>query len=55
MIDRTPIGNFIEIEGPALQIDTTTNLLGFNKEDYIVDSYYTLFKKLGKSGFMTFK
>ena len=55
MIDRTPIGNFIEIEGMMSQIDTVTNLLGFSKKDYIVESYYSLFKKKGRTGFMLFK
>ena len=55
MIDLTPIGDFIEIEGKGTQIDATSRSLGFSRKAYIVDSYYALFRKMGKAGFMLFK
>jgi len=55
MVDNTPIGNFIEIEGKKEKIDDTARLLGYEKNQYIVESYYTLFKKTQKTGFMVFK
>lgn len=54
MIDETPIGNFIEIEGPEKAIDRTAHDLGYNKSDYITDTYHTLFKKTGATGHMQF-
>lgn len=55
MVDQTPIGNFIEIEGEKELIDNIANQLGYSKNHYIVESYYSLFKKKNKSGFMVFK
>jgi adenylate cyclase class 2 len=54
MIDETPIGNFIEIEGHPDQIDTVASRLGFSAADYITDSYYRLFSSSGRSGHMVF-
>jgi adenylate cyclase class 2 len=55
MMDHTPIGDFIEIEGDAEGIDKTAAQLGYNKSDYITDNYMTLFKRKHKTGFMQFK
>lgn len=55
MVDETPIGNFIEIEGPEDAIDRTSRELGFGKDDYITENYRTLFKKAGYTGDMTFE
>ena len=44
-LDETPIGNFLELEGPADWIDLTADALGFLESDYIVDSYGTLYYK----------
>jgi len=55
MVDETPIGNFIEIEGPEDAIDRTSRELGFGKDDYISENYRTLFKKAGYTGNMTFE
>lgn len=54
MLDKTPIGNFIEIEGNYSEIDYVSNLLGFDKKDYINKTYGELFKKSGKKGNMIF-
>jgi len=45
VVDETPIGNFGEIEGPPRWIDRTARLLGIRREDYITDTYATLFFK----------
>ena len=54
MIDETPIGNFIEIEGNPDRIDAVAVGLGFTAADYITDSYYQLFLRSGRSGHMVF-
>ena len=55
MVDETPIGNFIEIEGPGEAIDRTARELGCGKTDYLIDNYRTLFRKAGGTGDMKFK
>src|SRR5436305_1184558 len=42
-LDETPIGTFIELEGPARWIDRTAKELGFSRQDYITASYGRLF------------
>ncbi len=54
MLDETPMGNFIEIEGPGEAIDRTARELGYSKSDYITDNYLTLFRKAGGVGHMVF-
>ena len=54
MIDETPIGNFFEIEGNPDRIDAIAARLGFTRADYILDSYYQLFLRSGRSGHMVF-
>lgn len=54
MIDQTPIGDFIEIEGSAEEIDHIASALGFTREDYITANYYTLFREIHKTGHMQF-
>ncbi len=43
MLDETPIGNYMEIEGSPRWIDTTARLLGFATGDYITRSYGYLY------------
>ena len=43
MLDETPIGLFLELEGPARWIDRSAKLLGFAKRDYITRSYAWLY------------
>ena len=43
LVDETPIGNFLEIEGSPRWIDRTAKLLGFSKKDYITRSYGYLY------------
>ena len=44
-VDETPIGNFVELEGPSKAIDRAARLLGFSKEQYIVTNYLQLYAK----------
>jgi adenylate cyclase class 2 len=60
VVDKTPIGDFCEIEGPPRWIDATAKNLGVKSEDYIKKNYATLFldwKQQTKSNAaeMTFK
>lgn len=42
-IDETPVGTFVEIEGGEAHIHQTAMALGKTPNDYILDSYRTLF------------
>jgi adenylate cyclase class 2 len=42
-LDHTPIGDFLELEGPAEWIDATARRLGFSPADYLLDSYGKLY------------
>jgi adenylate cyclase class 2 len=42
-LDETPIGLFMELEGPARWIDATAKSLGFSPADYITASYPALY------------
>lgn len=42
--DETPIGDFLELEGPGDWIDETASQLGFSAKDYVLDSYGRLYK-----------
>lgn len=44
-LDETPIGVFMELEGPALWIDRTAKELGFSRADYITMSYARLWER----------
>jgi adenylate cyclase class 2 len=43
LLDETPIGNYLEIEGSPRWIDQTARLLGFAHADYITRSYGYLY------------
>ncbi len=47
--DKTPIGNFIEIEGDESFILKIAKKLGFAKKDFLKDTYYDLFLKNRKN------
>jgi adenylate cyclase class 2 len=38
-LDETPVGHFLELEGPGEWIDRTAHRLGFRLEDYLLASY----------------
>jgi adenylate cyclase class 2 len=41
--DETPIGDFLELEGPGDWIDSTAEQLGFSRDEYVFDSYGRLY------------
>ncbi len=41
--DETPVGDFIELEGPGRWIDSTARTLGYWRSDYITASYPALY------------
>ena len=43
LIDETPIGNFLELEGPRKWIDRVAKELGYPVEEYITESYGGLY------------
>jgi adenylate cyclase class 2 len=43
--DETPIGNYLELEGPRRWIDDVARRLGFNTRDYITASYASLYRQ----------
>ena len=42
-LDETPIGTFVELEGPAAAIDRAAAELGYSKRDYVLKNYLTLY------------
>jgi adenylate cyclase class 2 len=42
-LDETPIGTFVELEGPAEAIDRAAIELGFSKHDYVLKNYLVLY------------
>jgi adenylate cyclase, class 2 len=54
VLDETPIGTFLEIEGEVKGIHAAAQALGFKAEDYISESYASLFYASGGRGDMVF-
>jgi adenylate cyclase class 2 len=54
VIDETPIGVFIEIEGDSESIRRTAEALGFGPESYVAETYAELFFAAGGQGDMVF-
>jgi len=60
MLDETPVGVYVELEGSPRWIDRTARQLGFAEKDYIVRSYARLYvewcrSKKVKVGDMVFR
>ena len=55
VIDETPVGTFLEIEGPVAAIHEAARALGYGPDDYVLDSYATLFFARGGQGDMVFR
>ena len=58
--DETPIGNYLELEGPAEWIDAVASRLGYSPRDYITATYLALYlqncrAQERKAGDMVFK
>jgi adenylate cyclase class 2 len=45
VFDETPIGAFLELEGPQRWIDEVARHLGYPRRDYITESYAALYRK----------
>lgn len=54
VVDETPIGTFLEIEGAIDTIHAAARALGLGPKDYIGDSYAALFAAAGGVGDMVF-
>jgi adenylate cyclase, class 2 len=48
-LDETPIGVFLELEGPASAIDRAAQALGFEKRDYVLANYMDLYREYCQS------
>ena len=44
-LDETPMGTFVELEGPSEAIDRAAEGLGFSKRDYITENYLVLYRE----------
>lgn len=44
-VDETPIGVFVELEGPPEWIDGMAEVMGFGEDEYVTDSYATLYRR----------
>ena len=44
-LDETPLGCFVELEGPADQIDRAATVLGVSQEQYVLETYRELQEK----------
>jgi adenylate cyclase class 2 len=55
VVDETPIGVFVEIEGPIETIHAAASALGRTRDDYISESYVALFFASGGAGDMVFE
>lgn len=54
VIDETPIGCFLEIEGPLEAIPAAAERLGYGAQDYVLEPYVALFRAAGGHGDMVF-
>ena len=45
VFDETPIGNYLELEGPQRWIDEVARHLGYTRQEYITESYASLYRK----------
>jgi adenylate cyclase, class 2 len=42
-VDETPVGIYLELEGPVAGIDRGARLLGYGRQDYLKDTYGSLY------------
>jgi adenylate cyclase, class 2 len=42
-LDETPVGNYLELEGPVAGIDRAAHVLGYARSDYMTDTYGSLY------------
>ena len=43
-LDETPIGLFLELEGPRGAIDRAAKALGYRQRDYLTENYFVLYR-----------
>lgn len=55
LVDETPIGTFVEIEGPVETIHAAARALGRGPADYVDDGYPDLLAAAGRDGDMLFE
>lgn len=44
-VDETPVGTYVELEGPVEAIDRAAAALGFSRKDYLTKNYLTLYSE----------
>lgn len=49
-LDETPLGCFVELEGPPGAIDAVAAKLGFSRDDYVRSSYLELYDREVRAG-----
>jgi len=54
VVDETPLGTFVEVEGPDETIHEAARALGAGPGDYVLESYPDLFRAAGGRGDMVF-
>ncbi|HET7293424.1 MAG TPA: class IV adenylate cyclase [Vicinamibacteria bacterium] len=54
VVDETPIGTFLELEGELAAIHEVASALGYTPNEYVSDSYAALFLAGGRTGDMVF-
>ncbi len=54
VVDETPIGTFFEVEGELPAIHEAASALGYTSNDYVSESYASLFLATGRRGDMIF-
>jgi adenylate cyclase class 2 len=42
-LDETPVGTYLELEGPVAGIDRAAHFLGYTRNDYMTDTYGSLY------------
>jgi len=42
-LDETPVGTYLELEGPVAGIERGAHLLGYDRKDYLKDTYGSLY------------
>ena len=42
-VDETPVGTYVELEGPPEAIDRAAQELGYSKKEYVLKNYLTLY------------
>jgi adenylate cyclase class 2 len=55
VVDQTPFGTFFELEGDPDSIHEAAAAMGYDRDDYITDSYAALFFAAGGVGDMVFR